>query len=1304
MLRFKDTYKRVKTILSNTKPEDKKHKLSQTDKQSTLSIRDDHSPLLQELEPRLMFDGAAIETVDLADGVSEQEQAYVLDALRSNDKTHASDSLLAAIEADPEGFVTDYNQFKEVVIIDTLVKDPHSIIENISREVSIEVILDDSDGVDAITQILQKYQNLDAVHIVSHGDAAKLYLGTTNLTLDNLQNYQDKIAQWGNGLGQYGQILFYGCDVAINQDGKTFLHQIKDITQAYNVAGSVDTTDKDDIELEYAVVAEPVEPVIFDDLDNYQFRLESIGGGWDNTLYITNPYDRYLFKDQSWQTASASLTVTNDGYLRIIQKSTGNIGWSQGDGTGDYAKFQADGNLVLYRNDGTPIWASGTNNYGSSTLTIQIDGHLIIRGSNSGDFWGTGYYFGSDTFGSISPTSAYSSEDTRIDGYITVSDTDGTTTYRDWGYAGPQNGDFYMIHNSGNTFAWSYTPNANWYGTQHMYLKFQDNAGGRQVYDFSITINAVNDAPTAANNTISTIEDTDYTFTASDFNFSDIDGDSLASVQLTTLETVGALKLNGVDVTLNQVISKTDIDAGLLTFTPQVNANGIGYDSFGFTVNDGTTYSTSSYTITINVNPVNDAPTAANNTISTIEDTDYTFTASDFNFSDIDGDSLASVQLTTLETVGALKLNGVDVTLNQVISKTDIDAGLLTFTPQVNANGIGYDSFGFTVNDGTTYSTSSYTITINVNPVNDAPVNNMPGVQTVDEDTALAITDLSVSDPEGNLASTQLSVNNGILTVTLSGSATISSGSNSSSDLTISGSQTDINGTLASLSYQGNANFNGSDTLTVVSTDIVGTPLTDTDSAVIIVKENNTGRVIENGDGTIGVDLDGDSQPDVNAPARSVVTENSDGTVNIANVNNQASVTVPSGSIVTVNADGTFNVTNVNNQASVTVPSGSIVTVNADGTVHIVMVDDQSFISVPSGSKVTNNTNGTVNVDVNSDGKIDAIVTKNSIIKVNNGLLNIDLNGDGQTDLFAPKSYDANIVNMEYYNPKIIQQSNILTEKAQYIPSNIINTQIDSLTNNVVSVAQNLTFEQVIDKNLNFTDALAAKQPFEVLKGIAENAIKTSLLGDSSTTLTSDQLAKDIIQQVINAQEQPKNIGIIASGMVNAAFDVGNSSNAIITGITQQVVESSLNTIEVSQLLSQMIIEADDEKRTDVIQAMINEANLNENHIVQIFNELNETSPELAEEFSQQVQSASRTENALLEDVQTTSPKGLLETLKAKLFGINTEQAEVVSYNEKQQMYQLKLAKAKILAMANNDRNTEGRHGSEKRYFSKHNA
>ncbi|MCP3997936.1 MAG: DUF4347 domain-containing protein, partial [bacterium] len=58
-------------------------------------------------------------------------------------------------------------------------------------------------------------------------------------------------------------------------------------------------------------------------------------------------------------------------------------------------------------------------------------------------------------------------------------------------------------------------------------------------------------------------------------------------------------------------------------------------------------------------------PTAANNTVSTHEDTTYTFAANDFGYSDADGDAMVSVKITTLEAVGALQLNSVDVTLNQ---------------------------------------------------------------------------------------------------------------------------------------------------------------------------------------------------------------------------------------------------------------------------------------------------------------------------------------------------------------------------------------------------------------------------------------------------------------------------------------------------------------------------------------------------------------------------------------------------------------------------------------------------------------
>ncbi|MEI8221879.1 MAG: hypothetical protein WCH91_14710, partial [bacterium] len=123
--------------------------------------------------------------------------------------------------------------------------------------------------------------------------------------------------------------------------------------------------------------------------------------------------------------------------------------------------------------------------------------------------------------------------------------------------------------------------------------------------------------------------------------------------------------------------------------------------------------------------------------------------------------------------------------------------------------------------------------------VNDAPVNTVGGAQAVSEDTALLISGISVNDVDGNLAMTELSVTNGTLTVSLAGSATISAGANGSGALTISGTEADINATLASLSYQGNPNFNGADTLTVLSTDSDGVPLSDSDTVAITVSSVN---------------------------------------------------------------------------------------------------------------------------------------------------------------------------------------------------------------------------------------------------------------------------------------------------------------------------------------------------------------------------------------------------------------------------------------------------------------------------------
>src|SRR5438309_8985156 len=90
-----------------------------------------------------------------------------------------------------------------------------------------------------------------------------------------------------------------------------------------------------------------------------------------------------------------------------------------------------------------------------------------------------------------------------------------------------------------------------------------------------------------------------------------------------------------------------------------------------------------------------------------------------------------------------------------------------------------------------------------------------------------------VTDVDGNLSTVQLGVANGTVTVTLSGTATISAGGNGTATLTLSGSQADINATLASLSYQGTLNYNGPDTLTVTSRD--SNAVTDVDTVAITV-------------------------------------------------------------------------------------------------------------------------------------------------------------------------------------------------------------------------------------------------------------------------------------------------------------------------------------------------------------------------------------------------------------------------------------------------------------------------------------
>jgi Ca2+-binding RTX toxin-like protein len=132
------------------------------------------------------------------------------------------------------------------------------------------------------------------------------------------------------------------------------------------------------------------------------------------------------------------------------------------------------------------------------------------------------------------------------------------------------------------------------------------------------------------------------------------------------------------------------------------------------------------------------------------------------------------------------------------------------------------------------------TVTIIDVPPNRSPVNTVPlTAQTANEDTQITINGISVNDVDGNIASTKLTVTNGTLNVDIAGGVTILTGANNSSTLTLTGTQAQINTTLGTLKYQGNLNFNGADTITVLSTDSSATPLTDTDTVSLTINPIN---------------------------------------------------------------------------------------------------------------------------------------------------------------------------------------------------------------------------------------------------------------------------------------------------------------------------------------------------------------------------------------------------------------------------------------------------------------------------------
>ncbi|TRO66302.1 Ig-like domain-containing protein [Christiangramia sabulilitoris] len=397
-------------------------------------------------------------------------------------------------------------------------------------------------------------------------------------------------------------------------------------------------------------------------------------------------------------------------------------------------------------------------------------------------------------------------EDTPVDINVVSNDqdTDGDdlTVFT---VSDPDNGSTEI--NDDNTI--KYTPDLNFYGEDTFTYTISDGNGGTSSATVTVTVTPVNDDPVAVNDPASTPEDTPVNINVL-ANDTDVDGDTLEVIQVSDPD-------NGT----------TSIDTdGTVIYIPDPDY--FGEDTFTYTISDGNG-GTATAIVTVTVTPVDDAPTANDDTLEVDEDS----TAGVAN----------QIDVSTNDDIGgdggdddnfSIKTQPENGTVSEI---TD---GVFQYIPDADFN--GEDSFTYTITD-VDGDTDSATVSITVADVDDVPV-AVADTLNVDEDSTAGV-------------SNQIDV---------SANDNIGGDGGDGDDFSVSTLPT--NGTVTELSdgifeYIPDPEFNGSDSFTYTITDIDG----DTDSATVTITVNSVNDLPVANDDSLIVDEDStagsDNQIDV---------------------------------------------------------------------------------------------------------------------------------------------------------------------------------------------------------------------------------------------------------------------------------------------------------------------------------------------------------------------------------------------------------------------------------------------------------
>jgi hypothetical protein len=211
----------------------------------------------------------------------------------------------------------------------------------------------------------------------------------------------------------------------------------------------------------------------------------------------------------------------------------------------------------------------------------------------------------------------------------------------------------------------SYTPNPNFFGSDSFTYTIDDGHGATDTATVTVTVLNVEDPPNAADDSATILEDSGANTIDVLANDSDVDGDAL-TIASVTQGAHGAVAIAG----------------GAVTYTPAHDF--FGSDTFTYTIDDGHG-GTSTATVHVTVQNVNDPPVANQDAYAMDEDTTLTVAGPGVlaNDTDVDGDALTAAHFTA-PSHGSLSGSA---------------NGGFVYTPAPSFTGT--DSFTYRANDGT---------------------------------------------------------------------------------------------------------------------------------------------------------------------------------------------------------------------------------------------------------------------------------------------------------------------------------------------------------------------------------------------------------------------------------------------------------------------------------------------------------------------------------------------------------------------------------------------------------------------------